>query len=112
MGSANRKEGSAALRLKKTDMAKFIDRKLHSIQFRKNLRNAISECGKWIHDNAEDLVPEIDGLCSLKISVTFDSENVQIPTIKVEPEYVSMAMIEAMFPHEKRDMEKKNHAGV
>lgn len=112
MGTANRKEGSAALRLKKTDMAKFIDRKIQSIQFRKNLRNAISESGKWIHDNAEDLVPEIDGLCSLKISVTFDSENAQIPTIRVEPEYVSRAMVEAMFPHEKRDMEKKNQAGL
>lgn len=94
------------------NMANFIDRKLQSVQFRKRLRNAISECGKWIHDNAEDLVPEIDGLCSLKISVKFDSENAQIPTITVEPEYVSRAMIEAMFPHEKRDVEKKNHAGV
>ena len=93
-------------------MANFIDRKLQSVQFRKRLRNAISECGKWIHDNAEELVPEIDGLYSLKISVTFDSENAQIPTIMVEPEYVSRAMIEAMFPHEKRDVEKKNNSGV
>ena len=93
-------------------MANFIDRKIRSTKFRKSLRDAISEGGKWIHENAEELVPDIDGLVSLKVTMEFDSETAQIPTIKVEPEYVTMTMIEAMFPHEKRDLEEKNNAGL
>lgn len=93
-------------------MANFIDRKIRSAKFRKSLRDAISEGGKWIHENAVELVPDIDGLVSLKVTMEFDSETAQIPTIKVEPEYVTTTMIEAMFPHEKRDLEEKNNAGL
>ena len=80
--------------------------------FRENLRNSIREAGKWIQENADQLIPDVELLKDMNIWIRFDSAD-GVPEINVEHTWYSDEMVQAMFKEEeddgsKGDMEKKD----
>lgn len=76
------------------------------------LRDSIREAGKWIQENADQLVPETRMMRDMNIWIRFNSED-EPPEINVEHTWYSEGMIRALFGGGKDDggegdMEKKD----
>lgn len=80
--------------------------------FRRRLRNSIREAGKWIQENADQMVPDVKLLKDMGIWIRFDSAD-GVPEINVEHTWYSDEIVQAMFKKEEddgseSDMEKKD----
>lgn len=79
---------------------------------KERLRDSIREAGKWIQENADQLVPETRMMRDMNIWIRFNSED-EPPEINVEHTWYSDGMIRALFGEGKDDgsegdMEKKD----
>lgn len=79
---------------------------------KERLRDSIREAGKWIQENADQLVPETRMMRDMNIWIRFNSED-EPPEINVEHTWYSEGMIRALFGGGKEDggegdMEKKD----
>lgn len=79
---------------------------------KERLRDSIREAGKWIQENADQLVPETRMMRDMNIWIRFNSVD-EPPEINVESTWYSDGMIRALFGEgkddgSKGDMEKKD----
>lgn len=66
------------------------------------MRDSIREAGKWIQENADQLIPDVDRLKDMQIWVRFDSAD-GMPEINVEHTWYSDEMVQAMFKEKEND---------
>ena len=80
-------------------------RKRSAAEYREGIRKAISATGKWLQENSEAILPEIDFNTGLTISIVFDPEiYAWVPKVVIETGYI---------PHEATqiviDMQKEKY---
>ena len=61
--------------------------------YRNELKDSIIELGKWLEDNAEGLVPDVELLQRVDLHVSIDG--MELPSIEVAYNYLSNGMIHA-----------------
>ena len=78
---------------------------------REKVRNGIREAGKWIQENADQIVNDVEGLTGMDIWIRYDAEDL-VPEISVDAKYLSREVIRAMYEEKndgsESDMEKKD----
>lgn len=59
--------------------------KYEAADFRYGMREAIKEVGRWLTDNADKIVPDVDRISSMSIMINFDPNmDMLLPTIDVD----------------------------
>ena len=56
-------------------------------EFRKKLKKSVAEAGKWISENADKLVPEIDLLSEFSIEIVYDNFE-RMPVVRTSMEHI------------------------